>query len=758
MLEWDYSANNEAGFKPNELTHGSRIEAYWKCKICEEVWTSRISNRTLLGRNCPYCTGKKASSTNNLEVLFPELAKEWDYGKNIGITPNIILPHTNKKYFWLCNKGHSYSANPNNRTHGDGCPYCSGNQVCIDNCLATKNSELAKEWHPSKNGTLTPLDITEYSNKKIWWLCEYGHEWEATVNNRSYGKGCKICAKGKQSSFPEQALFFYLKKIYSDSLNSYKLKGQKEIDIYIPSINVAVEYDGYQWHNSEVSKIRDVQKNIFIRKEGIHLIRVREKGCITLDSNDCIYLKCIAESSYKYLSSLLIQLISTINNLTGEDKFINIDISTDRFEILSQYKISLKSRSLLHVMPELAKEWDFDKNHPLKPDMVLPGSEVRVHWICSKNPNHKWEALLNSRSNGTGCPYCAGKLVLKEESFGALHPELMRGWEWNRNNELDINPFELSKGSGINVFWKCDNLEHPNWQASISDRVRGRGCPYCQNQKVCFENSLASINPKLAKEWDFEKNKILKPTGVTAGSGKKVWWKCKSGHSWNAVISSRNSGKDCPYCSGHKVSKETSLAFLRPDLAQEWCYEKNGNLTPADISLGHDSKVWWKCEQGHIWDAVVYNRVKGSGCRFCVNQEVAEENSLLVLRPDLVLDWDYEKNETSPLEVSVGSNRIVSWKCSKCGHGWETSINARNKGNGCKACYEEKRLLKYSLNTLRPDVVNYWDVVKNGKLSPDRVTSNYQEDLFWKCYKCNAKWKTSVKNMIRRKKKCLNCE
>ena len=85
---------------------------------------------------------------------------------------------------------HEWEARINNRISGTGCPYCAGKAVCIDNCLQTKNPKLARQWHPTKNGKLTPRDVTPGSNKKVWWLCSHNHEWQAYVYHRNKGSGC----------------------------------------------------------------------------------------------------------------------------------------------------------------------------------------------------------------------------------------------------------------------------------------------------------------------------------------------------------------------------------------------------------------------------------------------------------------------------------------------------------------------------------------------------------------------------------------
>ena len=63
----------------------------------------------------------------------------------------------------------------------------------IENALSVVRPELALEWHPTRNAPLTPNLISYGSTKKVWWICNKGHEFQATVNNRSSGYGCPYC-------------------------------------------------------------------------------------------------------------------------------------------------------------------------------------------------------------------------------------------------------------------------------------------------------------------------------------------------------------------------------------------------------------------------------------------------------------------------------------------------------------------------------------------------------------------------------------
>ena len=82
---------------------------------------------------------------------------------------------------------------------GVGCACCRGMQVGLSNCLATKNPSLASQWHPTKNGNLTPYDVTCGSRTNAWWQCENGHEWQAIVNYRNNRPECPYCSHATPS-------------------------------------------------------------------------------------------------------------------------------------------------------------------------------------------------------------------------------------------------------------------------------------------------------------------------------------------------------------------------------------------------------------------------------------------------------------------------------------------------------------------------------------------------------------------------------
>jgi len=201
--EWHPTKNKD--LTPNEVAPYSSKKAHWVCER-GHVWATVISSRTLRNTGCPECfkqrqrllkTGysSKATPKNNLQVSYPGVAKEWHPTKNKDISPKEIAPYSSKKAHWLCEKGHEWEVPVFSRTRSKTkCPYCLGRKPSSKHNLSYKFRKISKEWHPTKNKQITPKDVTPSSSKEVYWLCDKGHVWWASVNNRTNHKTkCPAC-------------------------------------------------------------------------------------------------------------------------------------------------------------------------------------------------------------------------------------------------------------------------------------------------------------------------------------------------------------------------------------------------------------------------------------------------------------------------------------------------------------------------------------------------------------------------------------
>ncbi len=189
--EWHPTKNGT--LTPKDVMRSSQKRVIW-IGPCGHEWDATVSNY-VNNHNCPYCANIKVlKSFNDLATTHPELAKEWHPDKNNNLTPQDITAGSNAKIWWLGSCGHEWQAAPNNRQRGEGCPYCASKRIIVGfNDLASTYPELAKEWHPTKNGNLKPTDVMPFSTQKVWWLGSCGHEWFTQINGRHQQTECPIC-------------------------------------------------------------------------------------------------------------------------------------------------------------------------------------------------------------------------------------------------------------------------------------------------------------------------------------------------------------------------------------------------------------------------------------------------------------------------------------------------------------------------------------------------------------------------------------
>jgi hypothetical protein len=170
----------------------------------------------------------KPTSRYNLYGLKPGLAIEWHTQKNVGLTPQEVTPGSGKKVWWICKEGHEWEAVIYSRTRGSGCPFCSKQKNSSFINLASEDS-LIKEWHSNKNGTLNPQNIEPGYRKKVWWICENGHEWQATISRRMRDGGCPICI---EIDYEVDRQLFGMTEIYLNRLPPDDVDTQANVETY----------------------------------------------------------------------------------------------------------------------------------------------------------------------------------------------------------------------------------------------------------------------------------------------------------------------------------------------------------------------------------------------------------------------------------------------------------------------------------------------------------------------------------------------
>ena len=437
----------------------------------------------------------------NYVVNDNELMRKWNWERNnsLGFFPNKLTCGSNKKVWWTCDKDkrHIFEARVNHIATGEIiCPICANQKIIIGvNDLATTNPELLKEWDYTKN-IITPQQVTYGVNKKIWWKCKKGHEWQATIASRAgYQKTeCPYCKNELKVSIPEKALAYYLSQYYQiEESKHFEWLGRMEIDIYVPDLKLGIEYDGKQWHNDVK---RDLNKDNLCIKNKIKLIRIREEGCPDYISN-------VWFVKVKHNKNIILQLQETINdtfNLINKLFDTNLNskpnINKDYISILYKTLSLSKDKSLANS--DLMKEWNYEKNGDLNPETLSLGMHKKVWWKCNKG--HEWQSMIYSRVSGVNCPYCAGQKVFSgNNDLKTLFPEIAKEWNYEKNG--DIKPNQIRPQTNKKYWWKCKNCGY-EWQTEPSHRVRGRNCPKCARKITISSHYKKVLNIEINKVYD----------------------------------------------------------------------------------------------------------------------------------------------------------------------------------------------------------------------------------------------------------------
>jgi hypothetical protein len=431
--------------------------------------------------------------------------------------------------------------------------------------LATEYPDVAAEWHPTRNDR-TADGVTPASSSKAWWTCAQGHEWEAVVSNRSKGgAGCPYC-KGRRV-----------------------LTGVNDLATLYPELAA-------QWHptrnvDEPTTTFANSHSPVWWLCSGGHEWRASPN--VRVNRPACAY--CSGRRPWPGETDL-----GTINpaaaaewhpTKNGEATPAQVNPFSHRKAWWlcpkgHEWEASVKNRhygagcpmcghwtavpgetDLATLWPDVAAQWHPARNGELRPDQILPASARKVWWECAKG--HEWETAISNRTNnGTGCPYCSGRLVIPGETdIRTVNPGLAEQWHPTRNG--DLTPDQVTASSGRRVWWECA-FGH-EWQASVALRSIGTGCSYCSGNKVLPGfNDLATKYPDVAMEWHPTRNGDLRPDQVLAGAKRKAWWLCTldGSHEWHAAVSNRTGrGSGCPRCAAHgfDVSKEAWLYFLEHD-------------------------------------------------------------------------------------------------------------------------------------------------------------------------------------------------
>ena len=414
---WDSEHNTE---DPHDVSQKSNKYFYWKCSECGKSFRRTGNNQYASLHLCDDCA-MNIRVASHMEYLLehsekvsdrPNMMAMWDYDKNI-VTPDKVLAHaTTVECWWKCPIcGKPEKATPDKKYEAKTCFDC-GNKIGGINrrkgevqrkgSFAQNHPYLAKEWHPTLNGDITPYDITSGCSDEFYWQCKYGHTYKTTVTERvKRHAGCPTCKTSLRTSFAEQAIAFYLSKVVKVEQH-YKIGGFN-FDIFIEPLKAVVEYDGMFWHSGDDVIERDSRKDKYCKRNGWRIIRVKEADKVNKVVGNHIYAQ---RRNTDY-----IWLIGQVCSLLGVLPPTDIDIERDTPEIYARVNPIEKPSSFAERKPELMCYWNYEANAPVKPDMVSSFSQMTFSWLCP-NCGYEWtEKLANVSNKKQPCKECRKKAL-----------------------------------------------------------------------------------------------------------------------------------------------------------------------------------------------------------------------------------------------------------------------------------------------------------------------------------------------------------
>lgn len=598
----------------SKLYSQSNKNVYWKCNKGHE-WKAVVQSRIKgnISRPCPYCLGVKPSADYNFAIRNPKLLEIWDFEKN-DKHPEEYSPKSNKSVFWKCKFGHNWENSIKRTVLQNGkCPICKEKKVVSSFYnLELNYPNLMEFWDFDKN-IKPPNSYTPFSSKKVYWKCINGHSYlQPIVHKTRLQYGCPKCKiKGSRN---EVRLFCELKSFGLDVELRYKIK-KTEFDIYLPAYNLAIEYDGWYFHKNR--KIADLKKNKLSLDFNIKLIRIREQPLEKLSSLDIIIPQgWLNKLQLNIIFQVILKgIISEFELLKYNqlDSFINEALFNEELKYIILPK---NEYSIVSTHPELALEWDYIKNHPLTPEQFSQGSEKKVWWTCLNG--HSWKAAIDKRTGSKRdkpqlCLYCNNSIAHPEYNLLTEIKGVEKLWDFSKNQKTPNNYLPTSCKV---VHWKC-SIGH-EFKASIVSRINRktkkiRDCIFCNGSVASKENNLLLFCPEVIDYWDYDRNNGLKPEEFLPSSNKIVWWKCKTGHSFQLRIDFKINLKNgevrtCRVCAETMWSKDNNLEVVFPFLVKEWDYDQN-TLDPFYMTPYSNKQVYWKCRFGHSFRRAPFQRI-----------------------------------------------------------------------------------------------------------------------------------------------------
>lgn len=426
-------------------------------------------------------TGKLIPGFNDFETYCRlnkrlDLLKEYDTRKNKKPI-NRISKAAIDKVWWKCSKcGHEWETNIKSRTRlNSGCPMCKfregkfhilvkGENDALTYCRKHGLDHIIREF--SENNTVNMEDIAYGdSEKKVLWVCEKcKREYSSIMSNRILNNsGCPSCnSNGK--SIPEYIIYNYLIHYYSDIKHRVKVDNM-EADIFIPKLNLIIDYIGIYFHRKAETLERDRNKLEIWHKHGRKVIIVHESR----ENNDNVKNNIVINNSKnKYLIENIVKAINNIGINVEYNKTYDNEAKEKAVRMKNNKKVL---NSIAETNPEILEIWDYEKNGTLTPEMVTRGCKYKA-WFKCKKCGQSYYSFIRKQVQGQRCPYCASnKTITGVNDIATLVPDLLLDWDYSKNDAIGLDPTKISPFSPKMAYFTCHLWGNETYQ-QINGKTR----------------------------------------------------------------------------------------------------------------------------------------------------------------------------------------------------------------------------------------------------------------------------------------------
>ena len=557
--------------------------------------------------------------------------------------------------------GHEWMSMATNLLGGKGCPNCA---KAIRGKKRTKNFASFKEEYLAKNKDIEIIGEYKNTTTKVKARClRCGHEWDANPSVLLRGGGCPRCAH-TGTSYAEQIILLSLqdllgeKKVLSRNRNTIG----KELDIYIPSLNVAIEYGAWPWHKGK--ELKDKEKYELCKTKGIRLIQIFD-AYDGKEIDNCDFWTYKENIGHEYNSHLIREIVERICKELG----IPFSISDDEYENIKE-EARLNSR-------RLTRESLQKKVSLISPNITIIGeykdSLTKLEVKCEKC-GHKWKVIPASLLRGLGCPVCANKS--RSEKHTKTRQDVLKDVQARFPNVDIIGDYTNTHSATNFICYKCGNT----WTSSVHSVLAGNGCPKCKEiaqhikKDKEFKEEIKKRNPDI----EFISEFLDYKTPITV--------KClKCGTVWNSKPANLMAGNGCNACA---IKRNADRRRKTQEQFEKELYAINPNIEVLGKYISNNKKIHVRCKKClREWGVQPSSLLAGNGCAACSgNKKKTQE--------EFEIEISKKFPSISVLSPYINAKTSILFRCEKCGKTWKTFPDNILHGKGCPECSRQENARK----------------------------------------------------------------